>query len=264
MTIASIAKLLDPVQEAARMALHAQEHMRYRDRAYKEDGSVLTETDLKIERYLTEQIERLYPQTNILGEERIWAFDPQKPGTFAIDPIDGTDVFSQGMPGWCVSLALLDRALQPVAGIICAPRWPALLFADVGQAATFDGRPILPPAHSEPLSTKTNVMAYSRSYQQVDWSQYPGKIRSVGSAALHLCFPLIYSGVYAAVEGRGAHIWDIAGAHAVLRSHGFDARYLNDAPLDYATMIDGNPVGEDFVGGSRSCIRTMGDILSPR
>jgi 3'-phosphoadenosine 5'-phosphosulfate (PAPS) 3'-phosphatase len=75
---------------------------------------------------------------------------------------------------------------------------------------------------------------------------------------------LIYPGVCAAVEGQGAHIWDIAGTHAILRSHGFAMRYLDGTPLDYAKMIDGSPVGGIFVGGSRSSIRTLGTVLRPK
>jgi myo-inositol-1(or 4)-monophosphatase len=263
-TKTSIANLLGHVQEAAQMALTAQNEMRYRDRTYKDDGSVLTETDPQIESYLAGQIERLYPQANILGEEQIWEFDPARALTFAIDPIDGTDVYSQGMPGWCVSLGLLDRELRPIAGILCAPRWDILLFADIDKPATLNGCAISsPPIQAKPLSAKTNVMAYSRTHREVDWSSFPGKIRSVGSAALHLVSPLIYRGVYAAVEGRGAHIWDIAGAHAILRSHSLDVRYLDGTPLDYSTMVGGGPVGGPVVGASRPCMGTLTSVLAP-
>ena len=52
-----------------------------------------------------------------------------KPYTFCLDPIDGTDAFSQSMAGWCTSLALLDETLTPVAGIIYAPKLDVMLFA---------------------------------------------------------------------------------------------------------------------------------------
>ena len=217
MHIDSIVDVLSYVQTAGQMALEAQRGLSVADRTFKRDGSVLTEIDQRIEDYLARSIAQAYPQANILGEETLRAHDPSKPYAFCIDPIDGTDVYSQGMPGWCVSVGLLDAAWTPVAGAICAPRWDLILFADVGKAATCNGKQIQPPDTSEPLSKKSNVMAYSRGHTQLDWSHYPGKIRSIGSAALHLCFPLICSAVVGAVEGRGAHIWDIVGAHAILR-----------------------------------------------
>jgi fructose-1,6-bisphosphatase/inositol monophosphatase family enzyme len=225
MQIGSIQDLARDVRAAGEMAFEAQRTLRYDERSLKRDGSILTAADKRVEHYLSERIERAYPGTNLLGEESVWSFDPLRPYTFVIDPIDGTDVYSQGMHGWCVSVGLLDQALVPVAGAIYAPRLDLFLLADVGQAATLNGAPIPPPGRAGHLSAASNVMAYSKVHQQVDLRHYPGKVRSIGSAALHICFTLIYPGVLAAVEGHGVHIWDIAGAHAVVRSHG-----LNDSP----------------------------------
>jgi myo-inositol-1(or 4)-monophosphatase len=261
MHIHTIENVLEHVVTAGEMALDAQRQMRYEQRTYKADGSVLTEIDAQVEEYLHERIARAYPHANILGEETVRSFDPRKGHTFVIDPIDGTDVYSQGMPGWCVSLGLLNQALRPIAGIVFSPRWELLLFADVGAPATVNGEQIRPSRPIDPLSNRTNVMAYSRIHTQVDWSRYPGKIRSIGSAALHLCFPLIYPGVFAAVEGRGGHIWDIAGAHAINLSHGFAVEYLGGDEIDYATMVDGSPAGDNVLGGSKQAIQVLRDVL---
>jgi myo-inositol-1(or 4)-monophosphatase len=261
MDIDSIAEVLGHVQTAGQMALEAQRDLTSADRSLKNDGSVLTAIDTQVESYLTEQIACAYPQANVLGEETVRAYDPNKPYTFSIDPIDGTDVYSQGMPGWCVSVGLLDAAWRPIAGAICAPRWDLVLFADVDTPATCNGEAIRPPAPSAPLSRQSNVMAYSRIHAQLDWSRYPGKIRSIGSAALHLCFPLIYSAVVGAVEGRGAHIWDIVGAHAIVRSHGFALEFLGGGPIDYGLLRDGRPAEDNILGGSREQIGRLRRVL---
>lgn len=261
MHINSIENLLAHCTTAGQMALDAQRTMRGSERGFKRDGSVLTATDKRVEDYLAEQIAHLYPAANVIAEETVRSFDPGRAYIFAIDPIDGTDVFSQGMPGWCVSLALLDRALRPIAGIVYAPRWELLLFADVGRPATLNGGEIHPPPF-EPISEKTNVMAYSRAHTQVDWRRYPGKIRSVGSAALHLCFPLIYTAVLSAVEGRGGHIWDIAGAHAINLSHGFTLEYLGGGEVTYAHMVDGSPTGDNVLAGDGQRIQALKDVLT--
>ncbi|MBN1640362.1 MAG: hypothetical protein JXA09_03930 [Anaerolineae bacterium] len=271
MRIDSIAGLLLHVRAGAEIAFQAQREMRFDERMRKRDGSVLTAADRAVERYLCEQIARAYPGTNILGEETIWSYDAERPYTFAIDPIDGTDVYSQGMHGWCVSVGLLDQALQPVAGIIVAPRLDLSLLADVGQPATLNGQPVggdslpAPQGVSEgdlPDHT-TNIMAYSRVHHQVDLARYPGKVRSIGSAALHICFTLIYPGVYGAVEGRGAHVWDIAGAHAVLRSHGYAFEYLGGGKVTYAEMVTGSPVGQTTLAGPKAHVAALRAILAP-
>ena len=97
MQIRSIENVLQDVTVAGQMAHEDQRTMRFDERSLKGDGSVLTETDQRVERYLSERIANAYPETNILGEEHVWSFDPDRPYTFVIDPIDGTDAFSQGM-----------------------------------------------------------------------------------------------------------------------------------------------------------------------
>jgi len=261
MTIESIENVLKHVETAGRMGTEAQQRPRFSERSYKDDGSVVTETDRQIDAYLFEQIATLYPQANVLTEETARAFDPDKPYTFAIDPIDGTDVFSQGMAGWCVSVGLFDGALSPIAGIVYAPRLDLLLFADVGKRATLNGAVISPPEPWEPISDRSNVMVMSQLHRQLDLSKLPGKIRNVGSAALHLCFPLIYSGVVGSIEGHGGHIWDIAGAHALNRSLGFDLELLSGGPIDYAKMVDGSPVGDVILAGHKRRIGELRAVL---
>jgi fructose-1,6-bisphosphatase/inositol monophosphatase family enzyme len=262
MIIESIAALREHVEAAGRMGAEAQQKLRFSDRSYKDDGSVVTETDKLLDAYLFEQIAALYPQANILTEETVRAFDSARPYTFAVDPIDGTDVFSQGMAGWCVSVGLFDWALSPIAGIVHAPRLDLLLFADVGKRATLNGAELSPPEPSEPLSNRSNVMVMSQLHRQLDLRKLPGKIRNVGSAALHLCFPLIYSGVVGSIEGAGGHIWDIAGAHALNRSLGFGLELLNGGPIDYAGMVDGSPVGDVILAGHRQRVDELREILT--
>jgi fructose-1,6-bisphosphatase/inositol monophosphatase family enzyme len=64
-----------------------------------------------------------------------------------------------------------------------------------------------------------------------------------------------------AVEGRGGHIWDIAGAHAILRSHGFDLEYLSGGTINYAVLRDGSPAGDNILGGSREQIKRLRRVL---
>lgn len=257
-TIASIGDVLAWVERAAEMARASQSDT---TRAFKADGSVVTEADDQVEAFLFDRIAEAYPQANVLTEETAHPYDPGKPYTFAIDPVDGTDVYSQGMAGWCVSVGLLDRTLTPVAGVIAAPRLELLLFADVGEPATLNGEGIKPPHPVGPPSSRSNLMVTSRLHRRHDLSRWPGKIRSIGSAALHLCFPLLYPAVYGAVEGAGTHIWDVAGAHAIVRSHGLALELLGGGPVDYAKTVDGGPVGDVILAGHRRQVETLRGLL---
>lgn len=262
----SIKEIIEEVKKAGMMALEAQDKLRFSDRDYKSDNSVVTQADMEVGDYLCERISAassagLYPQANIISEENEQAFDPDKSYTFVIDPIDGSDVFSQGMTGWCVSVGLLDASLTPVAGVVFAPRLDLLITADVGEEARLNGETLAPSSISQSISTRSNLMVTSRIHKHLDLSGYIGKIRGIGSAALHLCFPLIYPPVVGALEGPGAHIWDIAGAHAITRAQGEDLVCMNGDPIDYSAMLDGGPVGDIVMAGSRFCVEELREMV---
>lgn len=260
MQIESIANLLDYVQHAGAMALDDQRQTARATRGYKEDGSILTQTDQKVEDYLYGALSRLYPEANILTEETGRSYDPARSFTFAVDPIDGTDVYSQGMAGWCVSVGLLDRDLRPVAGVLYAPGLGLSFIADIGQGLVCPGYEIVVPRKDESLDGRSALMASSRIHRYLDLARYPGKVRSIGSAALHLCFPLIYPQVVGAIQQRGVYIWDIAAAHAINRSCGLDLEYYDGQEIAYADLVPGSPAPEPIISGSdlvRRGLRTI-------
>jgi len=260
-TNAFIQDILIHVKAAGALALKEQRRLDFSDRHYKADESVVTEADRKVEDLLYQHIAAHHPAANIITEESRHPFAPGKLLTFAVDPIDGTDVFSQGMPGWCVSVGLLDRDLVPVAGVIFAPRLDLLLAADVGGPLTLNGSRLPAPNPPDPISVRSNLMVTSRIHKTLDLSAYVGKIRGIGSAALHLAYPLIYPAVIGALEGPGAHIWDVAAAHAINRAQGRDLVYLNGEPIDYATMLDGGPARDVIMSGAEPIVETLRDVL---
>jgi len=261
MAIKSIENVKPLMLDAGGMALEAQRNLRFADRDTKEDGSIVTEADRRVEEFLFERISALYPEANVLTEETARDFDPAKPYTFAVDPIDGTDVFSLGMGGWSVSVGLFDDTMTPIAGVIVAPRLDLQIFADVGEPVELNGKAIAMPGIVQPLSERSNVMTTSRIHHEIDLSGYPGKLRSIGSAALHLSFPIIHPGVFAALEGSAGHIWDIAGAHAVNCSLGLDFVTLSGGRVDYAGMIGGEVVGEPILAGPRDNVDALRRVL---
>ena len=183
------------VQEAGRMAAREQ----LKAGGYlKSDGSIVTQADLTVQRMLVSEIEARFPGAGVVGEEsRGQDTDSREPDTakeltFVIDPIDGTDGYSQGLPGWCVGVGILDRKYEPIGGIVYAPNWNignpgnddrnpkgvregittgGMLFTDLpGQGLTLNGAPYRPPCclHSFPevlnnTSSELPSAAYSET-----------------------------------------------------------------------------------------------------
>ena len=69
----------------------------------KEDGSVVTSQDLKVQAEIQEQLHRLWPDISFLGEEMTHAeqvaiMEQSGGRVWVLDPIDGTTNFVSGFP----------------------------------------------------------------------------------------------------------------------------------------------------------------------
>ncbi len=232
----SIRDLVSIFRQAGDNALLRQKAYDFNRRELKIDGSVVTETDRETEEYLCAAITERFPHVNFVTEEYARDFDPSRRWTFIIDPIDGTDNFSQGAHAWCISLGLLDERMQPRAGMVYAPRLDLFLFADIDGRLEINGNqaPDFPPV--EDMNALSGLVVSSRIHNFLDLRTFPGKLRSLGSAALHLTFPVCYPGLIGAIQDTLTYAWDIAGAHAILQAQGYRISYLDGSPLDYTRM----------------------------
>jgi len=250
----SIKGLIPFVQTAGKLAVERQ---RLVTRSYKADGSILTQVDRELDQFLRDSIVSLYPESNVITEENPAGSETEVDFTFAVDPIDGTDCYSQGMPGWAISIGLLDRNLSPIAGILFAPKWGpevsggVLFFADIGKEALLNGEEIPqvePELHRPAL---TQVMVGSSIHRRCDMRTFEGKVRNAGSTVAHIFAPLIHRAVVGTILSPN-YVWDIAGAHAVVKSKGLLMEYLGGEPIDYRPLAARKRAPEMIVSGTRA------------
>lgn len=219
------------VEEAGRIAFEKQHEIH---RSFKHDGSVITEADITISNKLTALIKELFPEAGILSEEE--ELPPKKDAewTFVLDPIDGTDVYSQGLPAFAVSLGILDSERRPVGAYIAAPRFGVAsesLFIRMDPGT----EPLLNGEHIELTGDKekvTEITMGSKAYRYLDFSRFDAKIRILGSTILHLLTLVLFP----AMEGSivfPCYAWDIASSHAVIRHFGMDLSYGDGTLLSY-------------------------------
>lgn len=262
----SIKGLIPAVLEAGRMAVQEQKKV---TRSYKDDGSILTQVDKDVDQALSEEIASRFPEANIITEESLREFDENREFTFAVDPIDGTDSFSQGMPGWCISVGLLDSQLTPVAGIVYAPKWGAgadhgsLLFADLGKTPLFNEQPVEVLDYKAEISTADQIMIGSKLLKHFDLSLFPGKCRNVGSTVIHILAQLMHRGIIGSLLDP-PHIWDIVGAHAILKAHGLSMEYLNKGSIDYRELLDGSTAGDYILSGTETVMAAIRRLVTPK
>ena len=85
----------------------------------KQDGSIVTDIDLMVEKKIFKKISKFFPEDSFLGEET--GFHRGKNSTmWVVDPIDGTRAFSQHRSEWGV---LIARSVEGVVktGIVVCP-----------------------------------------------------------------------------------------------------------------------------------------------
>lgn len=100
---------------------------------FKSARDLVTSVDKKVEAYLRERILKRFPDHSILGEEE-GLLEQGSDSCWIIDPIDGTNSFVQGLPGYTVSIAL-QREQQTVAGVVYAPVLGQMYTAERGEGS---------------------------------------------------------------------------------------------------------------------------------
>ena len=106
---------------------------------FKPDRTIVTETDKKINHYLIEKVHETYPNHSVVGEEES-DLNPKKQ-IWVCDPIDGTGVYTDGIPVSVFSLAYVEDGI-PQVGVVMDPFLNKCYTAIRGEGAFCNGKPI--------------------------------------------------------------------------------------------------------------------------
>lgn len=201
-------------------------------------GSIdlVTEYDLKCEKMVQKQLNHLFPEHTIIGEE-LPSVETSSALKWYVDPLDGTTNFTHGHPFFGVSLGLWESD-RPLLGVVRAPALNITWSGAVGLGVFRDGTPCHP-------STTTSLgealcatgFAYDRRTNPddntVETAAFLKKIRGLrrcGSAAIDLC--LVADGTYDLYWERGLKPWDMAAGAALVQASGGQISGYDGAPID--------------------------------
>ncbi|AUH33046.1 inositol monophosphatase family protein [Paracoccus tegillarcae] len=127
-------------REAGALAL---DYFHSRDSLQIETKRALTDmvsiADREVEELIRARLLARFPDDAFLGEE-YGLRDGRSGLTWVVDPIDGTAPFLNGLPGWCVSIGLMD-AQGPLLGAIHAPVLDEMFLGGRGQGMAVNGKP---------------------------------------------------------------------------------------------------------------------------
>lgn len=247
-------KKLDLLEEAIKAAgEYAKEMQSKVHRSYKEDGSVLTEVDIEISHKILALIQELFPECGIISEEETTEKKEDAEYTFVLDPIDGTDVYSQGLPTFAIGLGILDRNRKPVGAMISAPRFgigrdSLFIRLDPGKELYVDGERFVLEGNKDEVK---QITMGSKGQKWMDFSAFNGKVRTLGSSIIHLICPVVFPSFQACVN-QPCFVWDVTSAHAVLLHFGMDLEYADGKPFEYddSFVIEKKPFRTTIYAGT--------------
>ena len=107
---------------------------------FKGRADIVTDVDLAAEKVILDLVRSEFPHFSIPSEESN-PIETGSPYTWVIDPIDGTRNFAEGIPHFCVVVALA-KGSEMVVGVTYDPIKEETFTAELGQGAFLNGEPI--------------------------------------------------------------------------------------------------------------------------
>ena len=227
------------LQKMKQLALEAGEiTLRYRNNSspsYKSDKSIVTRADKEISAlakvlfkdFLTLPGHILIDEEDAASVEYLDEKSLEKAShIFAIDPVDGTRIYANGMPNFGVSIGLLkDR--KPWLGVVYFPVLGELFFCDSRQSYFVrnafkkeEEKSPLKPIDQE-INKQTLFLLPDAFFNRFDWDFTDCHILIPACAVVDLCWPAIGRGCGCVLK---SYIWDFAGSWPIALSAGLKLR----------------------------------------
>ena len=207
----------------------------------------VTNSDLKTEKIIIDELKKAKPNYSILSEEKGIENNKDKNNTWIIDPIDGTNNLIKDYPFYAVSICGLVENDIKIACVYDISRGE-IFYSEKGKGAFLNQRPI---CVSNVNSLQDSIVATGFVMSKVDYAaenfENLKKIffkcksfRRLGSASLDLAY--LAAGRLDACWFMGLEKWDFAaGCLLVTEAGGKISAFKNkDFSLDSPTMIASN------------------------
>ena len=178
----------------------------------------VTNSDLKTEKIIIEELKKAKPNYSIISEENGTENNKDKNNTWIIDPIDGTVNFLHGIPHFAISVALKSND-EIVSGLIFDPIKNEMFYAEKDNGAFFNN-------HRVRVSKKNQIndclfVTGGKMKNELDLTY-----RKSGCASLDMAY--VAAGRYDGYFQHNLNIWDIAAGIVLIKEAG---GIINDIDL---------------------------------
>ena len=187
---------------------------------------IVTEADREVEAFLVAALAAAFPQHHVVGEEGGSAGAPASADChWYLDPVDGTSNYASDIPFFSISMALTDRTLTPLLGLVFNPVAGELFSARRGAGATLNGVSV---RVSATCALQNAVLACGFSRHPVHHERQNAAIlrllprvrgiRRFGSAAMELAW--VACGRLDSFHESDLHPWDCLAGVLLVREAG--------------------------------------------
>ena len=176
----------------------------------KGPSDFVTNSDLKAEKIIIEELKKAKPKYSIISEESGIENNKDKKNTWIIDPIDGTVNFLHGIPHFAISIALKSNN-EIVSGLIFDPIKNEMFYAEKNNGAFFNNHRI-----RVSKKNKLNDCLFVTGGKIIKEPDLP--YRKSGCAALDMAY--VASGRYDGYFQHDLNLWDIAAGIIIVEEAG--------------------------------------------
>jgi myo-inositol-1(or 4)-monophosphatase len=222
---------IDLAHQAGRIQMERYEHLE--DIRAKGPRDVVTEVDHLCEGLVMRAVQKRYPNDAFYAEEigEVAAQGAAKSGrVWIVDPLDGTINYANGIPFFCVSIALVAEG-RPVVGVVYDPTRDETFAGAIDGPSLRNGQPIHVGDKDDMGDLVATLAVGGRGTvrKRHEALRAIRAHRSMGSAALTLAY--VACGrfdVYA--QGAGLSAWDVAAAGLIAERAGATVTTLEGGP----------------------------------
>lgn len=216
----------DAAKQAGRIIMRYFNQKTYLSQDHKDPNEVVTEADKKADAKIVEVLKRYFPHDNFLTEE---TYDPSTPidltpGTWVVDPIDGTTNFANKLPMFVTSIAYVQNN-QTQVGVIYNPVTRELYTVKGDEPPEVNGKPMRVSTHDKlhmsllslPLTIPKKIKPHV-------------KPRRLGTGALELA--MVARGALHGQVTMNIKPWDLAAGVRMVENAGGKITNLAGNPLN--------------------------------
>ena len=179
----------------------------------------VTNTDIKVEKILIEELTKSKKNFTILSEETGFIKNKDVKNIWIIDPIDGTSNFLHGIPHFAISIALQSNN-EIVSGLIFDPIKNEMFYAEKNNGAYLNNKRIRVSKKKD--LNKCLFATNGKKYKNTNLHN-----RKSGSAALDMAY--VAAGRYDGYFQENLNLWDIAAGIILVKEAG---GMLNEVNLE--------------------------------